>query len=393
MRYVIVGAGAAGTTAAEELRRLDPASEVILISQEQHPLYSRVLLLNYIQGKTEREKLFLKKETWYEEKNIEWLRGVSVTALDVKNRHVELAGGREIPYDKLLITTGAEPRVLGEDFRGVSYLRTLDDADHLLQLLKERTADTKVGIFGGGFIACEYVKIFDHYKLPITLACRSPHFWSKIFDEETGQLVNEHVKSHGVDLVTEASFKETYGDKELEGFRTSKGDHPCSILGVGAGVISDLGWIKEAGIDVGTGIKINQFLKTNIQDVYAAGDVAQYYDSIVERELHIKSWINSMMQARAVARIMTGEETEFQLVQSFATKVFDLDIIFVGDVSREHADEIVVRGSVKEGGVTQLFVRNKKLVGASIVGRNKDRAPVTSLIQSKQDVSDFKSLE
>src|SRR3989338_5054567 len=126
MRYIIVGGGAAGSTAAEELRKLAPAAEIILIDQEQHRFYSRVLLPHYLIRQIDREKVFLKKESWYQEQKIEWLPGLSVVSLDTKNKHVVLSDGRELPYDKLLIASGLEPRLLEQDMCGVSYLRTLD---------------------------------------------------------------------------------------------------------------------------------------------------------------------------------------------------------------------------------------------------------------------------
>ena len=139
MRYLILGGGIAGTSAAEELRKRDAAAEIAIVSEEQHPVYSRVLLPHYVKGKIPRERVFLKKETWYGEQNIEWLTGVRATNIDVKNQSVALSDGRELPYDKLLIATGGEIRTLPFERRGVAYLRTIDDTDHLLQLLGERT--------------------------------------------------------------------------------------------------------------------------------------------------------------------------------------------------------------------------------------------------------------
>lgn len=135
-RYVIIGAGIAGTSAAEEIRKRDHEGDIILIGEEEHALYSRVLLPHYIKGKISREKCFLKREAWYDEQKIEYLRGERVESLDTVHRHVVLKiAGRELPYDKLLITTGGEPRFINGDVRGVSYLQTIDDADHLLSLI------------------------------------------------------------------------------------------------------------------------------------------------------------------------------------------------------------------------------------------------------------------
>jgi len=176
MRVVIVGGGVAGTTAAEELKKQDPSLEVVLISEEPLALYSRVLLPHYIKGKVPRERVFLKKESWYEENNIEWLPGISVTSLDPDNAFVSLSDGRELPYDRLIIATGGDVRHLPFDLRGVSYFRNLDDTEHMLQLLNETPSGSPAVVYGGGFIACEYINLFAYRSLPTTICFRGKHF-------------------------------------------------------------------------------------------------------------------------------------------------------------------------------------------------------------------------
>jgi len=387
MHYVIIGGGIAGTTAAEELRKLNPVSEITIVSQEIHPVYSRVLLPHFLKGKVPRERVFLKKVSWYDEQKIEWLTGISVVQLDTKNKFVGLSDGRELPYDKLLITTGGELRTLFSDARGVSYFRTLDDADHLQQLLSERTEKSLAVVYGGGFIACEYINIFAHYQIPFSVAFRGPYFWPRLLETEAGELIQKQLLSHGIALHPHSVFSEVVGEKELRAVKTSSGEHPCSLLGVGIGIETDFSWIQEAGIETGSGIKCDEFLKTNVADVYTAGDVAEFFDVIVGRQIHIGNWMNAMMQGRHVARTMFGQEKTFELVSSYATNVLGLEIIFVGDVSKEHADEVKVFGSVQSGGVVQLFARAGQLVGAVLIGRNQDRAQVTKLIQSRSQIS------
>ncbi len=387
MRHVIVGGGIAGTTAAEELRKLRPDDGITIVSEEQHPIYSRVLLPHFLNGKVPRERVFLKKEQWYAEHGIEWLRGTRVDALDLNSRFAALSDGRELPFDRLLIAAGGEVRTLPDDLRGISYFRTLDDADHLLQLLGELPSGARGAIYGGGFIACEYLNLFAHAGLPTTVALRGPHFWSHVFDAETGALVNGHLRSRGVEVAAGAAFAGVKGEREVRALRTDKGTFPCSILGIGVGIEPDLSWIRAAGIEVGSGILTNEYLETNRPDVYAAGDAAEFFDTITGRHLHVGNWMNAMSQGRTAAKNMAGERTAFQLVSSYATNALGLEIIFVGDVSRAHADGIAVYGSASAGGVTQLFSRDGRLVGATIVGRNADRAPATKAIQARSPLT------
>ncbi len=398
MHYLIIGGGIAGTSAAEELRKLDPKAEITIISEENHPLYSRVLLPHYVLGKVDLEKIFLKKLEWYEEKKIEFLPGTRVVQLDAKNKFVEIDSAREIPYDKLLIATGTEPRPEIEEPRGTCYFWTIDDAEHTKGLLDELEKDKETKkekkravVHGGGFIACEFLNIFKERNLDITAVLRGRHFWNRVFTDQVGEFFTKYLKEQGVKIITGTKIESILGDKELTGIKTDKGEVDCLFLGVAIGTTVDLGWIKEAGIEVGQGIKTNEFLETSVPDVYAAGDVAEAYDPIAERQYLAGNWGRAMGQGRVVAKTMAGERSEFAQVSSYAINVLGLDVTFVGDTNKEVADEVVLRHSEDEQGVTEILIRKDRVVGAAILGRNQDRTPLTKLIENKQDIADIKT--
>lgn len=388
MHYLIVGGGVAGTTCAEELRKRDASAQITILSEEQHPLYSRVLLPHYMKGKIPRERVFLKRETWYVEQNIEWHPGVLAQHLDVRNKFVGTSDGREYTYDKLLIATGGEVRPLEEDMRGVSYFRTLDDADQFLQLVTEQGNQARGMVYGSGFIACEYINLFKHFSIPMAVAYRGPHFWTHSLLPEAGELIAHTVGANGVEVLENTPLQSLKGDTELRGIVTRHGEHHATILGVGIGIEPDFSWLRDAGIEVGAGVKANEFLETNVPDVFTAGDVAEFFDPILGRQIQIGNWMNAMSQGRTLAKTMTGERTRFQLVSSYATNVLGLEIIFVGDVEKAAAEKIELIGSLETGGITQVFERDGRVVGAAIIGRNKDRAPITKAIQEKTNIQD-----
>lgn len=389
MHFLIIGGGVAGTTAAEELRKRDASAGITILSEEHHPLYSRVLLPHYIKGKIPRERVFLKCDTWYAEQNIEWLPGVGAMHLDPKNKYVGASDSREYPYDKLLVATGGEVRPIDEDLRGVSYCRTLDDADHFLQLLTEQADRVRAVVYGSGFIACEYLNFFKHFEIPITLVYRGPHFWSRCLEPQPGELVANHIRNHGVELHPHTTVVRLNGQKELTGCVTDKGEHAVTLLGIGIGIEPDFAWLRNAGVVTNAGVVMNEFLETNVPHIYAAGDIAEFFDPIVERQLQIGNWMNAMSQGRTVAKSMSGERTSFQLVSSYSTNVLGLEVIFIGDVDKTAAEKISFVGSVESGGITQVFERSGRIVGAALIGRNKDRAPITKAIQEKQQAIDI----
>lgn len=391
MRHVIIGGGVAGTTAAEYLRKLDSTAEITIIELEPYRLYSRILLPFYIKGKIEREKVFLKKPEWYLEKNITLMKGVEVLEIDTRNRFVRTSEEREIPFDKLLITTGTEARLADYDMRGVSYLRTLDDSDHLVALLSEVMAlpkkDRQCLVSGGGFISLEYINIFDHFKIDTTVIIRSDGFWSKLLSDHSKQVIKDHAEKNGVRVILNTSEFELLGEKELAGVKLPDGTEiPAKILGVGIGVYCDQKIFEKTKIDFGSGVTANEFLKTSVKNVYTAGDVAEFKDVIVGRTLRMPSWMTGQMQGRLIAETMLGEAKEYQQVSSYSAVIIGMNIVFIGDTSREHADEIIEHRATATTSV-ELFMRKGKMVGAVLIGDVTERTKITNAIKNQTTLS------
>lgn len=387
MKYIIIGGGIAGTTAAEELRKRDGEAQITIVEAEQHRLYSRVLLPHYIEGRVERDRVFLKKPEWYDEKNIELMLGVRVQKIDLKNKFVLTSQQRELPFDKLLITTGGDLNLISEDLRGVAYLRTLDDADHVVQLLNEVKAmpkeDRAAVVFGGGFISLEFLNIFAKHAIPATLVMRSGGFWSKILSVQSQEVMRRHVESQGVRVFTNKEI-ELQGEAELGGVKLKSGEVlPAKILGIGIGIKADRALFKDAGIEHARGVIANSCLETPQENVYTAGDVAEFDDVVINRRVNLGNWMNAIMQGRAVAKTMSGEPTEFNLVSSYATDFLEKDAVFVGDVSREHADEVVQLVADKENAI-ELFERGGRTVGAVLIGDVTKRQEITNAIKAKE---------
>ncbi|MBU1125992.1 MAG: FAD-dependent oxidoreductase [Patescibacteria group bacterium] len=386
--YVIIGAGVAGTTAADTLRKLDPDAEITLIGHEVHPLYSRVLLSHYVEGKIERDRLFLKKPEWYLENNIVYMSGIDVLEVDTKNSFVRTSEEREIPYDKLLITSGSEVRLALDNMRGISYFRTLEDAEQMIgcinSVLTQPIHERRAIVAGGGFVALEYINILAHFKIPTTVILRSTGFWSRSFGVEAQKILQRHVEKQGVQLLTNQSTFEFLGTEDFAGVRLLDGTKiKAQMIGMAIGMVPEVDFLKSSGIKINKGILANEYLETNIENVYTAGDVAEFYDAIVERQFVMGNWTNAQMQARAAATSMADGRTKFELVTSYSANLLGKDIVFVGDVSREHADDIIQK-RVDEENSTEIFVRDGRMVGAVLVGEVKERTKLTNAIRERQ---------
>ena len=381
--YVIIGGGIAGTSAAEQLRKLDPTSEITILSNEQHPLYSRVLLPHYVVGKVPRERVFLKKMDWYTEQNIH-LAYQEVTRIDTAQNQVEVASGATYTYTKLLIAGGGILRRMPfQNHEQVYHLQTIEDADRVRKLMDDNEDGAlKTGLIGGGFIAMEFAEFFATRNWPVHLFLRDQQFFSRTFDQESSDYLEEHFANHGVTTHKGLTISALEGDvvKTHE-----NGAFTIDALAAGIGIKSDFSWAKEAGVDVDRGIKTNEFLETNVPNVYSAGDCAQYLDTNAGRHRSVGTWMNAQMQGRHVAKVMIGDRTSFDLVSSYATHVLGIDIIAIGDAEKDAADQLIARDY--DDGRTLLMIRDNRVVGASIINHNADRAPLTQLIKDRIDIS------
>ncbi|MEP6901243.1 MAG: FAD-dependent oxidoreductase [Actinomycetota bacterium] len=387
MNYLIIGGGICGTTAAEELRKIDSNAEITIISAELHRLYSRVLLPRYIKGTLPRERCFLRAETWYDEKNIRRVFGVCVNQINVAEQTVSTSEGQIFKFDKLLLATSGNLLKFPETLHGISHLRTIDDADAFLELIAEfqtlPSEKRRAGIVGGSFIAVEYINFFAQHKIPTDLFMLENSFFGGALDTESFAVLRNKIEAEGIRLHTNKTVEKLTGETRLTGLISGSKEFPLRMLGVGIGIRPDFSWFRNAGIEVNRGILTNEFLETNVPNIFAAGDVAEFYDLLAERRVIVGNWLNAQAQGRLAAQTMVGERTAFSAVRAYSTNVCGAEIIFLGDTDFHLADKIVRRGSAEENGVTQIFVRNGKIVGATLVNRNKDRAELTKLIQEK----------
>ena len=391
MRYLIIGGGISGTTAAEELRKIDVNAEITILSTEEHRLYSRVLLPRYIKGTLPRERCFLKRETWYDEQNIHTVFGVQAIELNVAESKVTTSDGQIFEFDKLLLATSGNLLKFPTNLDGISYLRTIDDADYFLKLLAEfdklPLENRRAGIIGGSFIAVEYINFFAQHKIPTDLFMLENSFFGGALDGESFAVLQNKIEAEGIILHTNKNVEKLIGENRIESVIVEGKTFPVGILGVGIGIRPNLDWLRLAGIEANRGILTNEFLETNVHNVYASGDVAEFYDLLAERPVIVGNWLNAQAQGRTVAKTIAGERTAFSAVRAYSTNVCGIEVIFIGDTDVNLAEKIIRRGSIEEGGVSQIFVRNERIVGATLVNRNTDRAELTKLISEKTSVT------
>ncbi len=390
INYLIIGGGVAGTTAAETIRKVDPSGSITIVSDEPYRFYSRILLSkpNFFLEKIPFDQIWLKTEAWYKDQNIHLIAGKKAVLLDGAGKTVMLDDGTKLKYQKLLLAVGGYARawdVPGADKRGVFYLRTLDDAKAVIAAMK--TAKRAVAI-GGGFVSFEMCDMLRLAGLPVTLIIREPHYWDPILDELSGRMVEAALEQGGVKIFRNAEVAEMRGGDNVEGVTLKDGTEiPCELIIAGLGVFCPLDFAKEAGVLTNRGILANEYLETNVPDIWAAGDAAEFKDLILGGNVQLGNWVNAQMQGRIAGANMTGKREPFRLVSFYTTQGFGITIGFVGDI-RPGADRTIIpRRSPETNSYARLIVKDGELVGATLINRAAELGAISKLIAENVKVS------
>ncbi|MEK9147151.1 MAG: FAD-dependent oxidoreductase [Patescibacteria group bacterium] len=390
---LIVGGSAAGTTAAEVIRSLKPESSITIVTDENHEQYSRVLLPHYIRHKVTREQGFLKKPEWYQDKLIELIKGTKVTKLDSKGHKVTLSSGEEYQYGKLLIAIGGyvvKLKVPGADLTNILYMRTIEDADRIIEAASK---SKKAVIVGGGFIGLEFCSGFKMNGVEeVTVLVREPYYWEGKLDEESSKVLVNTLGKNGVTVLVNEEVEKFVGDGKVKSVVTKSGKtFEVDVVGVGIGIKSNLSWLEGSGIEINRAIVTNEYLETNLPDVYAAGDCAEFYDVTFDRKHIMGNWANATSQGSAVGKTMAGVKTVFETASSYSINFFDGSCSFIGVTDDKFADEVISRGSVGGDKMTRIFVKtidgSMRIVGATIINNPAEVSPLTSAVKGKVDIA------
>ncbi len=406
VNFLIIGGSAAGTTAADAIRNLLPEASIAIVTDEDHEQYSRVLLPNYIRHQITREQMFLKKPEWYSERKIELIRGVKAVGLASKSKRVKVSDGNEIEYGKLLICVGGYVvplNVPGADAEGVFYMRTVEDGDEIIEKSKDAK---KAVIIGGGFVGLEFSSCFKMNGIEeVTTLVRGDYYWSKKLDEESSKVVVSTLSKNGVSVKTDedADHIETKDGKVKAVVTKSGNRYEADVIGVGIGIKSDFSWLADSGIEIKAGIDTNEYLETNLPDVYAAGDCAEFYDPVFERKHLVGNWTNATSQGSTVGKTMAhsassgqaGQRTKFETASSYSINFFSPPengtCSFIGVTDEDFADKILVRGSFNEGKVTKILIKKyngiSRIVGATVVNHPPDVGPITMAVKNRVDIA------
>lgn len=328
---VIIGNGIAGVTAARHIRKRSD-KKITLIAAESEHFFSRTALMYVYMGHMTFDHLKPYEDHFWKKNRINLFKGY-VTQVDTTKKHLHIQGKDTMRYDKLILATGSKPNKFGwpgQDLQGVQGLYSKQDLELLEENAPDKAVCQRAVIVGGGLIGIELAEMLRSRNIPVTFLVRESSFWNGVLPQGESQMINEHIRAHHIDLRLGANLKEIVPDAEgrvKSVIVAETGEEiPCNLVGLTAGVTPNIDFLNTSALELGRGIKVNHFLETNCEDVYAIGDCAEQREAIGNRRPIESVWYTGRMMGETVAQTLCGHRTAYTPGQWFnSAKFFDIE--------------------------------------------------------------------
>ena len=384
---VIVGASLAGATAAVTLREEDAEASVTLIGAEREPPYERPPLSKaYLRGEVPFDKALVRPAAFYAEHRIETMFGTRATRIDPSARFVELEDRRRVPFDVLLIATGGRNRrisIPGSELEGIYGLRSVEDAD---RIKAEMIPGRRVIVVGMGFIGSEVAASLRQKDLNVVTIepAKTPLF--RVLGEAVGQSIADLHRAHGVRTIFEDTVAAFEGTQRVARVITKGGLRlECDFVVAGIGIEPVVDILDGTGVHVDNGVVVDQYCQTNVPGIYAAGDVANHYHPVFERQIRVEHWHNALKQGAAAARNMLGRAVPYDEIHWFWSDQYDTNLQYAGFHTKW--EQLVVRGRLESGNFLAFYVNDGRIDAVVGLNRAQDVRRAIPLIKARRMVN------
>ncbi len=383
-RYVIVGNGVAGTTAAEEIRKLDKEGSIVLLTEEDLPFYWRIRLIEFIAGEADEKALVAKKESWYRDQKIELKLGTKVVDGDPSKKAVVTTEGEKIPFDKLLVATGSRsfiPPIKGSDKEGVFALRSIQDGRAILARARKAK---EIVLIGGGLLGLEAGNSVRKLGAKVKVVEFFPRLIPRQLDSEGAKRLQAKMEDMGFSFWLGAKTQEITGKNGVESVLLEGGERlSADMVIISAGVRPAMDLAKPLGLETDKGIKVDGRLRTSQSEVYAAGDVAEF------KGIPYGIWPAAAEQGKIAGINMAGGDATYDgTTMSNVLKVVGIDLAAAGEIDVDHKHESKV--VVGEGLYRKIVLKDDRVIGCIMLGDKTGFNQVTRWMSEGRDVSAVK---
>jgi NAD(P)H-nitrite reductase large subunit len=398
MNYTIIGNSAAAIGAVEAIRSHDRRGEIVIVSKEPYRAYSRPLITHLLAGQIGEDRMFYREGDFYKRNKVRTLLEKEVETIQSEHHRLLLEGGETLVFEKLLIAVGGSPivpQLEGINRGGVFTFITWDEAREIGRYIEEHAVESAV-VIGGGLIGLKAAEALIALGLRVTVVELMDRVLSATFDKKASEMVERRLKSGGTRLITENTVEEILGNGDrVEGVMLKDQRRiDCQMVIFGIGVVPNITLVKGTPIRFNRGIQVDDHMETNISGVYAAGDVVEIPDVLLDTVRPIAIWPNAYRQGWIAGCNMAGIPKRYE--GGFAMNSIDIcgiPTISVGIVqAQENGFEVLQQLDRTRDTYKKITLKDGVIVGAIFVGEI-DRAGIyTGLIREKIDVSDVKDI-
>ena len=392
MRYVIIGNSIAGCGCIEGIRKVDLENEIVVISNEPYHVYSRPLISYWLSKKISDDKIYYRPKNYYEKYKVNPILGVKVERVDFEKKKVYLENGEEISYDKLLIATGGKPfvpNIPGLNKKNVFTFIKFDDVKEIDKVICD---GMRAIVVGGGLSGLKAAEALTKRGCDVTVVELADRILGSILDNEGAKLVQEELENHGIEFILKNSVIEIIGDDKVEKVRLqSLEEIPADLVVFSIGVVPNVDIFKDTQLKINRGILVNERMETNIQDVYAAGDVVSAFDMILGENRVIPILPNAYIQGEIAGLNMAGEKTKYDggfPINSIG--FFDIHMMTGGLVNPIDGCEILKRLEEEKKIYRKIYIKEGKILGFMFINSFDRTGMIVDLMRNKVDVSNFK---
>lgn len=391
---MIIGNSVAAIGAVTGIRKFDQDGEIVIISKEKYLAYSRPSISSLLAGKITMDKMPYRKERFYKDNNVEVMLEKEVVSIDTKGKKVKLKGKKTVSYDKLMIATGGKPFVppiKGLTDKDILTFTTLDDSLRLKELSKKIKS---VVIIGGGLIGLKAAEGLVNTGIDVTVLELAPRVLSTAFDSVTSKIIQKGLAKKSIKVITGDTVSEVKKKSgKITGVELKSGDKlACDAVVVAIGVIPNADVVKETKIKTNRGILVDDNMMTSAKNIYAAGDVAEGYDMIIDARRVLPIWTNAYVQGKVAGINMAGEKLSFKKLLPMNSITFcDTPIVSMGltEPLEGKGYKVIEKNDLKNNIHKRLILKDNVIVGGCFVTSIDRTGIFTGLIKDKVDVSDY----